>query len=305
MKSDRLFQILYTLLNEGETTAPKLAAQLEVSTRTIYRDIDSLSIAGIPIYTSQGKNGGISLMEHFTFDKSLFTDKEQNEILFALESLKATDVDVDNILSKLGMIFQKNSTNWLEVDFSRWGYKGVDTDRFNILRQGILDKQVIKLSYISRSGKVTHRKINPIKLIFKQGHWYLQAYCSIAEEFRTFKISRIKELLLTGETFEEITVNLPKIDTSGIKEKIVDDGLTSVKLRFVPQIAHRVYDEFLLDDITKEDNGYLSVTTKLPIDFWIYHYLLSFGEDVEIIEPRSLIEEVQNFLNKMQNHYKN
>lgn len=304
MKHDRLFQILYILLNEGETTAPKLAEQFEVSTRTIYRDIDSLSMAGIPIYTSQGKNGGISLMEHFTFDKSLFTDKEQNEILFALESLKATDVEIDNVLSKLAMLFQKNSTNWLEVDFSRWGYKGVDTERFNILRQGILNKQAIKISYISGSGKETHRKINPLKLIFKQSHWYLQAYCSTAEDFRTFKISRIKELLLLDETFEETIVSPPQIDTSEINKKTFDDGLTSVKLKFVPQIAHRVYDEFPPNDIAIEDNGYLTVTTKLPIDFWIYHYLLSFEEDVEIIEPISLKEEVQNFLKKMQKHYK-
>ncbi len=120
MKNDRLFQIIYILLNEGETTAPKLADRFDVSTRTIYRDVDSLSMAGIPIYTSQGKNGGISLIEHFTFDKALFTDKEQNEILFALESLRATDVEVDDVLLKLGTLFQKNSTNWLEVDFSRW-----------------------------------------------------------------------------------------------------------------------------------------------------------------------------------------
>ncbi len=311
MKHDRLFQILYILLNEGETTAPKLAEQFEVSTRTIYRDIDSLSMSGIPIYTAQGKNGGISLMENFTFDKSLFTDKEQNEILFALESLKATDVEVDNVLTKLGMIFHKNSTNWLEVEFSRWRYKGVDTDRFNILRQGILNKQSIEISYISGSGQETSRKINPLKLIFKQTHWYLQAYCKNAEDFRTFKISRIKELILLDEYFEEIMISSPQIDSYQIKEarlyrsdESYNNGLTSVKLKFVPQIAHRVYDEFPSDDIIKEENGYLTVMTKLPIDFWIYNYILSFGENVQIIQPDSLKNQIQNFLRRMQNHYK-
>ena len=249
-------------------------------------------------------------MENFTLDKSLFTDKEQNEILFALQSLKATDIEVDLILSKLSTLFKKSNTNWLEVDFSRWGYRGIDTKRFNLLRQGILNKQVVEICYISGSGKETFRKINPVKLIFKQNNWYLQAYCQTANDFRTFKISRIKELLLSDDIFEEIPIEPPVIDNTEIKEKIThienkqyEDGLVAVKLIFSPKIAYRVYDEFPPNDIKKEDNGYLTVTTKMPMDLWIYHYILSFGEQVDIIEPFCLKKEIKEYLKKMLKHF--
>ena len=119
MKTDRLFQILYILLEKQTVTAPELAEKLEVSVRTIYRDVDTLSASGIPVYTLQGKNGGISLMPGYTFDKSLLSDKEQEEVLFALQGMKAAGQEVSPLLNKLGTAFKKANRNWIEIDFSR------------------------------------------------------------------------------------------------------------------------------------------------------------------------------------------
>lgn len=301
MKHDRLFQILYILLNEGKTKAQKLADQFEVSKRTIYRDIDSLSMAGIPIYTSQGKNGGISILENFTLDKSLLTEKEQNIILFGLNSIKVTDAKVDLLLSKLGTFFNKNMDNWIEVDFSRWGYRSVDTERFELLRRGILNKRIVKICYISGRGEETIRDINPLKLVFKQNNWYLQAYCQRANDYRTFKISRIKNICLTDKIFNEMNISPPQIDGNDIEGEY-ENRLSLVKFIFSPNVAHRVYDEFSPDDIKIEDNGNLMVTTTMPNDFWTYNYVLSFGEQVEIIEPVLLKKEIREYLIKMQKH---
>ncbi len=122
MQISRLFQIIYILLKKKSITARELSDHFEVSVRTIYRDIDALCQAGIPIYSSQGKGGGISLVDKFIFDKSLFSEVEQDKILLALQSLSAVGYDdINDVLSKLSNLFQKSDINWIEVDFSNWG----------------------------------------------------------------------------------------------------------------------------------------------------------------------------------------
>jgi Predicted transcriptional regulator len=121
MQVNRLFEIVYILLEKKKVTANELAEHFEVSKRTILRDIDALTIAGIPIYTSKGKGGGISILDNFVLNKTTISDEEQSEILMSLQSLAATKyLDDSKILSKLETLFQKTDTNWIEVDFSRW-----------------------------------------------------------------------------------------------------------------------------------------------------------------------------------------
>lgn len=140
MKSDRLFQIIYLLLQNEKITANELAKRLEVSTRTIYRDIDTLSALDIPIFSLSGKKGGISLLKDFTLNKSLLSPREQDEIIFALQSFKATKENSTFLLNKLTGLFNKEEPNWIEVDFSRWGRKEGEKEKFNILKKAILEK---------------------------------------------------------------------------------------------------------------------------------------------------------------------
>jgi len=300
MKQNRLFQIIYILLEKKIMTAPELAEKLEVSVRTIYRDVDTLSASGIPIYALSGKNGGISLMSGYSLDNSILTDKEQNEVLFALQSLQATGQSVDLLLTKLGSVFKKESLNWIEVDFSRWGHKIVDSAKFNLLRQSILNKQIIHIFYLNSSGNQRDRSIKPIKLIFKQTNWYLQAFCLNAQDFRTFKINRIASLSLSNEYFDDIFESIPPID----KEDFSPQNNINLKLMLSANMAFRVYDEFSPDDVVKTDNGNFIVTVSFPIDSWVYHYIFSFGEDIEILEPKWLKEELLVYIEKLQKHFK-
>ena len=131
MQESRLFKIVYYLLDKGQATAPELAEKFEVSVRTIYRDIDSLSEAGIPIYAETGRNGGIRLMNYFVLNKAVLSEDEKKEILTALQSINATpNIDNSQTLQKLSAMFHVSGENWLEVDFSRWGNKEADNEKF-------------------------------------------------------------------------------------------------------------------------------------------------------------------------------
>lgn len=298
MKNDRLFQLVYILLEKQRVTAPELARQLEVSVRTIYRDIETLSIAGVPIYAAAGKGGGISLLPGFTFDKSLLTDKEQDQILFALQSVQAADPAVDSLLFKLGKVFQKTNTDWIKVDFSRWGCGETDTTKFEQLKKSILEKHIIHISYCGTNGRLTDRNIKPVRLVFKDKNWYLQGFCLKANDFRIFKISRIIELSLLRERFDDTFTEIPDLEG-----ETSSDDLISLVLKFAPEITYRVYDEFDISHIQKQADGSIVVMVDLPYDGWIFSCLLSFGTMVEVLEPAYFKEELARYMKKIYEHY--
>ena len=178
MRESRLFRIVYYLLQNGKATAPELAQKFEVSIRTIYRDIDSISSAGIPIYATQGKGGGISILNDYTLDKSLFSEQEQELMLTALQGMVATtEKNSNELLIKLSGLFQINSTNWIEVDFSDWAHRTPQQDTFNIIKEAIFQKRVISFCYFSGKGNKEKRNVRPIRLVFKSKSWYLYSFC--------------------------------------------------------------------------------------------------------------------------------
>lgn len=169
LKIDRLFKILYILINKKQVTAKYLADKFEVSIRTIYRDIDTLSMSGIPIYTNKGKGGGISLMDNFIIDKSMLSSKDQNNILLGLDILKSTQYDnMDDAMEKLKAVFNKTNDSWIEVDFSYWGSNKSEKLKFEKLKYALTSYLVIEFYYYDSSGNKTKRKIYPLKLVFKE-----------------------------------------------------------------------------------------------------------------------------------------
>lgn len=300
MKTDRLFQILYLLLDKKRISAPELAETLEVSPRTIYRDIDTLSANGIPVYSVPGKNGGISLLPEYKFDKSFLSDREQDEILFALQSFQAANPNIYPLLAKLGNSFQKAGRNWIEVDFSRWGYRQFDSETFHLIKQGILERQMMEIEYCSSYGEHTKRQIKPARLIFKSRNWYLQAFCMHAEDFRVFKLNRIRSLTLLPEHFTDRFDSLPSMDTPSPHTP----DMLCLKLRFFPDTAFRAYDEFSAEDIELQADGSVIVNAAFPHSDWIYSYILGFGTGIEILEPFSVRQNMEKYLKKLQKHFK-
>ena len=298
MRESRLFRIVYYLLQNGKATAPELAQKFEVSIRTIYRDIDSISSAGIPVYATQGKGGGISILNDYTLDKSLFSEQEQELMLTALQGMVATtEKNSNELLIKLSGLFQINSTNWIEVDFSDWAHRTPQQDTFNIIKEAIFQKRVISFCYFSGKGNKEKRNVRPIRLVFKSKSWYLYSFCLLRNDYRFFKLTRIKELEMLSETFTQ------DFTPTKIEKQIQVENTVAVKLKFDRQAAFRVYDEFT-DNITEDSQGNLYVQIDLPDNEVLYSYVMSFSDSVEIIEPQSIREQMKKRLQKMQEKYR-
>ena len=298
MEKGRLFKIVYYLLDKGKATAPELAEKFEVSVRTIYRDLDAISAAGIPIYATQGKGGGIFLMPEFVLDRSLLTPQEKEQILMALQGLStAENSQTDTLLTKLGGLFRLQNTNWIEVDFSDWHKNTSGTDTFNQIRKAIFSRCRIRFTYFAGESGGTSRTIEPLKLIFKSKDWYLYGFCLLRNDFRFFKLTRIKNLEILSETF------LRKAeDTPAPQATVPSEPLLPVKLKFSPEAAFRVCDEFT-DAVETDAQGNLYVTVDLP-EKTMFSYLLSFGETVEILEPDALRRSMKQKLVHMMEKYK-
>ncbi len=298
MEQSRLFKIVYHLLEKGKSTAPELAEKFEVSIRTIYRDLDTISSAGIPIYATQGKGGGIFIMQDFVLNKSLLSEQEKEQILMALQGISATEHNqTDELLMKLSGLFQSKVTNWIEVDFSEWYKNTPNYDIFNLIKNAIFNQYTITFSYFAREGNYSNRTVEPIKLIFKNKDWYLYGFCLLRNDFRFFKLTRIKDLEISSDTFIREVKSSHEIETV-IKNK----NFIHAKLKFSPKVAFRVYDEFT-DNVSKDNQGNLYVNIDLPDNETLFSYILSFGDNIEILEPDYLRHSMKEKLALMLEKY--
>lgn len=300
MQLNRLFEMVYILLNKKQVTAKELAERFEVSTRTIYRDVESLSRAGVPIYTNQGKGGGISLMENFVLNKSYLSDKEQQNILVALQGLQATAYMPENeALSKLSALFGREETEWINVDFGSWDT--LQKEKFEQIKVAIIDKLRIQFDYYNVKMEKINRIVEPIQLYFKEKTWYLRAYCTLRKEIRFFKLKRIKALKVLEESFEMSEVHLEK--QMGYSDSRFRGE--TVRVWINRNQAYRVFDEFDETQIIIQEDGHFVVTLQYPIDEWLYGYVLSFAPYAKVIEPKCMIDEIKKRLKKALVQYEN
>ena len=279
----RQFQMVYLLLEKGRMTAGELAERLEVSPRTVLRDVDALSAAGVPVYTTQGAGGGVALLDGYVLDRAAFSDEEQRQLLLALQSLPGQEGE--QALTKLSALFRRGQEDWVQVNLTRWGDAGAaDNAKFQLLKRAVLDRQTLAFDYAGSYGPVRPRKVLPARLVFKGQGWYLQAFDLEREDYRTFRLSRILSPRPTGETFHR-RLEPPDVDFSG---EIPPLFRVETRLRFASCMAYRVYDEFDQSCVTRQDDGTFLVETVFPEDQWLYGYLLSFGAGVEVLAPDAL-----------------
>lgn len=300
MQINRLLEIVYVLLRQKSVTARELAERFGVSQRTIYRDIDTLSLAGIPVYTEQGKGGGISLLPDFVLSKSILSEAEQDEILSALQGLSSVKTpETGQVLQKLSAVFNKSAANWLEVDFSDWSYG--NGQLFNDFKTAILERRIAEFDYYSSFGEKTRRRVEPAQLWFKSKAWYLKAFCLTRQDIRLFKLTRVKNLTVTHELFAErdILKTTPKPEPAE-RPAVKDVALT---LRIAPEMAYRVHDEFCDDAVTRQPDGSYIVTSEWPEDDWLFGFLLSFGEHIEVLAPEHVRKIIRQKAQKIAEKY--
>ena len=269
--NNRLFEIVYLLMQKKKITAKELADKFEVSTRTIYRDIEALSMANIPIYTNKGKKGGIGLLDEYVLNKTVLS-------------------------GKLSVLFNKKIDDWIKIDFSNWGKDSEQEEKFELIKIAILNKRKIEFIYYNSNGNETKRVVEPLQIWFKEKSWYLISYCKLKEDYRIFKIPRIKEIKILEEHFER---DIPKEN----KEEKYNFKNILLELEISKEMAYRVYDEFESNEITKKEDGNFIVKVKYPENDWVYGYILSFGEYIKVLSPDKLKNIIKDKLEKTLKNY--
>lgn len=296
MKNYRLFGIVYLLLLKRQMTAKELANYFEVSERTIHRDIDVLTSLDIPIYANKGKNGGFCLLEHYQLNNMLLSEDEQNQILFAIESLNQLSIHNQEILDKMQALFQKQHKDWIQVDLSIWKEKVIDQQVFESIKEAIFKEKKIEFIYYNAKQERKLRKVEPLQIQFQYNAWYVFAYEQQIKDYRLFKLNRIKDLKILDET---IIKPLPKETLYSFS----DVEYISLELQISKEMAYRVYDEFSAQAISILDNGDFYIKVNYPQTDWIYSYILSFGEYIKVISPIYIKTTIQHKLEKMITHY--
>ena len=288
LKINRLLEIVIILLNRETVTAKEFANRFGVSVRTIYRDIDVLSSAGVPVYTTTGNRGGISLLEDYTLNKTLLSKSESNGLILALKAMEATSYpEAEALLEKISSIFKSNiAHDWIEVYFDSWSSKVNEDNKFGKIRDAIINNLVVTFDYINSNGVKTTRSAEPAKLIFTASTWYLIAYCYQRNEYRMFRLSRIKNVRLSGRHFSKRTLTAPE-------KPVESTPLIELKMRCDEKVLNRLYDTFDEQFINKNHDGSYNLTVQIPAGEWVYGYVLSLGNYAEVLAPQNLREEIR------------
>lgn len=292
MKLDRLLTMTMILINRKKVKAQELAELFNVSIRTIYRDVDTLSRAGIPVISYQGANGGIGLIEGYRVDKHVLTKEEITAISMALKSVLTSyqDPHAEAVLEKITGIAEeeaKHSFDHIFVDYSPWGQNSILKEKITLLKQAIETTTCVAFSYSSGDGKITDRMVEPHTLVQKGRAWYIYGFCHSREAFRLFKVARLKEPKLCTERF-----NRKEIDVSELpwdKDWHHPMNTVSLKLAYNSEIRIHIEEIFGVENI---DDDQAIVCADIPEDEWLYGFILSFADKVEVLEPAHIREIV-------------
>lgn len=308
MRIDRMLAITVILLNRDRISARELADKFEVSVRTVYRDIDAINLAGIPVVSYPGNEGGFSIMENYRLDRQLLTLNDMLTILTALKGFDTgpTHKEVESAIEKITNLVPKEKAgqaelffNQMVMDVAPYGSGKKYNERLNLLRKAVTDSSLVKIRYLNAKGEMQTRVIEPMTLIMQGYIWYLFAFCRKRDAFRIFKISRIKEAFILDQPFKRRDASYKDYFTDG-------DNLpaTPIILKFSPEARVKVEDYFDDEQIERLINGDMIVRVTYPENEWVYSFILSYGEHVEVLEPEHIKEIIREKAKKILQIYK-
>ena len=300
MKADRLIGILSILLQEEKVTAPELAEKYEVSRRTISRDIESLCKAGIPIRTTQGSGGGISIMDGYRVDRTILTSRDMQMILAGLRSLDS--ISGSRYTSQLMEKLQSGSSAFITgrdsmlIDLSSW-YKASLAPKIEVIQRAIENRNQLKFRYYAPSGEST-RVIEPYYLVFKWSSWYVWGWCTAREDFRLFKLNRMDGVAETNRRFDCRSVPLPDLSN----ERIFPGGI-KVKALFAPDMKWRLVEEFGPHCFSEASDGRLLFTADYTDMDNLVSWIMTFGAKAEVLEPAEVRDRIRHTAEALQQTY--
>lgn len=296
MQISRLFQMLYILLERERVTASELARTLEVSVRTVYRDAQALSEAGVPIYAERGREGGLSILPTYKLNKSLLSEADRRGILASLSAMAQTGAGEQDTLRRLSAFLGGDDADWVRIDLADWS--GTQQTLIASLKAAILGRRLLAFDYCGENGKQTSRLVCPMMLWFKGHSWYLRAYCLTRSAVRTFKLTRMRRArIVPGEFPAEALA--ARTQAVAVTEHWPEPAYIPLVARADACLGYRIYDDFGEQAVTPLEDGGFLIRTPFPPGEWVVSLMLSYGEHVQVLEPAALREEIAVRLKKM------
>ncbi|ACT03747.1 helix-turn-helix transcriptional regulator [Paenibacillus sp. JDR-2] len=303
MKLERLISIIYLLLNNEVVSASELSCKYGVSQRTIYRDIEAICAAGIPVVSYQGVNGGYGIMKEYKMDKSLLSSDDIASIITLLKSTTTLfeDERVQETIHRLKTVQADNGkAPSLTMDLGSWRSY---TAHLRTLHSAINGRRLVRFHYMNAKDERQDRLVEPVSLLLKYNAWYLYGYCRSRDDYRVFKLTRMSELLALTECYErKHNIHTEDILSGGGNQE--QEQTRHAVIHFTAGSLARVLDEFYLDEKRFNDDGTLTLTITQAIDTdWLIEKLLGFGEDALVLEPPVLKQRIKEKIGKMLTRY--
>lgn len=299
MKIDRLIGIITTLQQKKTVTAPYLAEKFEVSRRTINRDIEDICKAGIPIITTQGAKGGISIMDGFSLDTTVFTEQELTAIFTGLRSLDtvSNSASAEKLAQKIGGSEAIRLTDNMMIDLASF-YKGSLVEKIDTIKRAIKDSRCITFHYYYDKGE-TDKLIEPYLIVFKWSDWYVFGFCKERQDFRMYKLRRLWDLVISEETF---TVREIPEEKKQFGSHMTDDYVIAAV--YDPSVKYRLVEEYGPRSFTEQGDGTLYTEWGFTRTESAIEWFLSFGNKVKVLSPPEMVEQMKDTLNSMKDLYK-
>lgn len=300
MKIDRLIGIITLLLQHDKITAPELAERFEVSRRTINRDVEDICKAGIPLVTTQGYGGGISISDGYKIDKSYFTNDELQTVLTALKGIDsvARDSHLARLLEKFKAVNNRVDIDDTVIIDLASHYKEPLTDKIELIKTAIYNQYKISFNYHSERGDGL-RNIEPYKLVFKWSSWYVFGFCTNRDDYRLFKLNRLSDLKVTNEKFDKREVPSELLEFNNYFNS------TNYLLEAVFELSekYRLIDEYGVGCYSESSDGRLYFERNFVSYKNMREWVFSFGDKVTVLAPEKLRDDiVQNAKNILAKH---
>lgn len=298
MKIERLIGILAILQQKEKVTAPFLAEKFEVSRRTINRDIEDICRAGIPIVTTQGNNGGISIMEGFSLDTTVFTKQELSAVFTGLKTLDSVShvATADRIVQKFGGNSKVALSDGMVVDLSSF-YKADLADKIERIKLAIKERCCISFYYYYNKGEA-YKWIEPYLVVFKWSDWYVYGFCKERQGFRMYKLRRLWELSVTGEKYE--ARELPE-EEGRFGSHMTDDYL--VTAIYDAGVKYRLVEERGPGSFSVREDGQLYAEWGFTDPEDAMSWFLGFGDKVEVTGPPEMVGRMKSVLENLLRKY--
>lgn len=308
MQIDQLFEFVYILIDKKQVTAKEMSEHFGVSVRTIHRWIEALSVSGVPLYSLKGRGGGIAISDNYALDKTLLSEEERMAILSSVKALNNLTGNPASLVNanikaaeKLSHLVQSD-TDWLEVDFAPWSPEGSEVrNLFGTLRDSILKKRQISFDYFTGDGRSEKRTVHPWKLVFRGQSWYLLGWCTSRKAERFFKLTRMRNLVLTSKS-ASITRSVAVAEPAQLPE--YSAPLIQIKAKITEEKLSYLMDSFICSEIKAPKNGWVNVTFTAPDTPWLCEILLSFGAQIKIQSPARLKNKIAETAAKIAELYK-